>query len=381
MEEFLVNLLKTLLDNYIILKGENRDLYYDIKDSYKSFKSFVEEKLGYNLIIHQDFIKLEKFPGRVEPWMGIGDFKEKLDYCLLMLLLMFLEDKGKEEQFVLSSLIDYINGNFDLERIDWTIYSNRRSLIRVLKFAQNLKLIKVTDGQEQDFADSEGAEVLYENTGISKYIVRTFPVDISFAKNLEDLLNFAPDSVDEQRGIFRRHRVYRTLVLNPVMYNYGSEDQDFGYIKNYKSRIEEDLAKYLDWKLHVHREGALVVLDEGERIKDSFPNSTGISDIVLLLNKRLLELLKRGELVLAENSWICIDKEEFWEIIKRLKKDKDRGWSKEYREGKLDYLVSEILEFMKGFNMLEKTGDKIYVKPLIGKVMGDYPEDYLEKEE
>ncbi|SES80897.1 TIGR02678 family protein [Anaerobranca gottschalkii] len=376
-----MNLLKTLLDNYIILKGENRDLYYDIKDSYKSFKSFVEEKLGYNLIIHQDFIKLEKFPGRVEPWMGIGDFKEKLDYCLLMLLLMFLEDKGKEEQFVLSSLIDYINGNFDLERIDWTIYSNRRSLIRVLKFAQNLKLIKVTDGQEQDFADSEGAEVLYENTGISKYIVRTFPVDISFAKNLEDLLNFAPDSVDEQRGIFRRHRVYRTLVLNPVMYNYGSEDQDFGYIKNYKSRIEEDLAKYLDWKLHVHREGALVVLDEGERIKDSFPNSTGISDIVLLLNKRLLELLKRGELVLAENSWICIDKEEFWEIIKRLKKDKDRGWSKEYREGKLDYLVSEILEFMKGFNMLEKTGDKIYVKPLIGKVMGDYPEDYLEKEE
>jgi uncharacterized protein (TIGR02678 family) len=375
-----VELLKILLDNYIILKEENRDLYYDIKDNYKNFKTFVEEKLGYNLIIHQDFIKLEKFPGRVESWMGIEEFKDKLDYCFFILLLMFLEDKGKEEQFILSSFIDYINGNFELEKIDWTIYSNRRSLIRTLKFAQKIYLIKVTDGEEQNFADNEGGEVLYENTGISKYVVRTFPVDISQAKGIDDLMNFTPDFVDEQRGVFRRYRVYQTLVMNPVMYNNGADDQDFAYVKNYHSRIREDLEGYLNWNLHVHREGALVLLEEGERGKNTFPNSLGVSDIVLLFNKRILDLLKGGKLFLEKDSCIHLNKEQLIDILECIKREKSKGWSKEYREGTTAYLVEELLEFMKGYNMLEEKDGKILLKPLIGKIVGDYPEDFLEKD-
>ncbi|MCX7885506.1 MAG: TIGR02678 family protein [Caloramator sp.] len=372
--------LKTLLDNYIIVKEDNKDLYYEIKDNIKNFKSFIQDKLGYDIIVHQDFIKLEKFPGKLEPWMGIRDFKDKLDYCLFILLIMFLEDKGKEDKFVLSQLIDYINSNFEFEKIDWTIYSNRRALVRVLKFAEGLKLIKVFDGEDDSFAESETAEVLYENTGISKYVIRSFPIDISSAKSYKDFISFAWDTIDEQKGITRRHRVYRNIIMSSVMYNEGSEDQDFYYLKNFKPNIESDLEKYLGWKLHVHREAALVGLEENERIEETFPNISAISDIVLCLNKLLLEKLRDNILSLNDNFNIEIDEKCFLELLDELKIKKGEGWSKEFRECSQNYLYSEVFNFMKGFNMIDKINDKIILKPLIAKITGDYPKDFNEGE-
>lgn len=372
--------LKTLLDNYIIVKEDNKDLYYEIKDNIKNFKSFIQDKLGYDIIVHQDFIKLEKFPGKVEPWMGIKDFKDKLDYCLLILLIMFLEDKGKEDKFVLSQLIDYINSNFEFEKIDWTIYSNRKALVRVLKFAEGLKLIKVFDGEDDSFAESETAEVLYENTGISKYVIRSFPIDISAAKSYKDFISFAWDTIDEQKGITRRHRVYRNIIMSPVMYNEGSEDQDFYYLKNFKSNIESDLEKFLGWKLHVHREAALVVLEENEWIEEIFPNISVISDIVLCLNKLLLEKIRDNILSLNDNFNIEIDEKYFLELLDELKIKKGEGWSKEFRECSQNYLYSEVFSFMKGFNMIDKINDKIILRPLIAKITGDYPKDFNEGE-
>lgn len=372
--------LKTLLDNYIIVKEDNKDLYYEIKDNIKNFKSFIQDKLGYDIIVHQDFIKLEKFPGKAEPWMGIKEFKDKLDYCLFIILIMFLEDKGKEDKFILSQLIDYINSNFEFEKIDWTIYSNRRALVRVLKFAEGLKLVKVFDGEDDSFAESETAEVLYENTGISKYVIRSFPIDISAAKSYKDFISFAWDTIDEQKGITRRHRVYRNIIMSPVMYNEGSEDQDFYYLKNFKSNIESDLEKYLGWKLHVHREAALVVLEENERIEETFPNISAISDIVLCLNKLLLEKLRDNILSLNDNFNIEIDEKYFLELLDELKIKKGEGWSKEFRECSQNYLYSEVFSFMKGFNMIDKINDKIILKPLIAKITGDYPKDFNEGE-
>ena len=37
-----------------------------------------------------------------------------------MILLIFLEDKNNEEQFILSNLTEYIKQNYSEEKIDWT---------------------------------------------------------------------------------------------------------------------------------------------------------------------------------------------------------------------------------------------------------------------
>lgn len=375
-----MELLKNLLDNYIILKENDKDVYYDIKDNLSSFKAFIQDKLGYDILIHPDFIKLEKFPGKVETWMGIRDFEEKLDYCLFILIIMFLEDKGKEEQFVLSQLVEYISSNFEEEKIDWTVYSTRRSLIRVLKFSSNLRLIKITDGDEVEFINSSEGEVLYENTGISKYVIRPFPMDIALAKSYKDFIDFAWNEMDRDRGTLRKNRVYRSLLFSPVVYNGGSEDQDYYYIKNYKNILENDFEKYLGWKLHIHKEAALLTLGEEDRCKDYFPGINALTDIVLCLNKKVLEKVTCRELIPKEDSSIELTKEEFIELLSELRDEKASGWSKEYREAQNEYLYKNVVSFMKEYSMLFEKEHSIVLMPLIGKIIGDYPKDYIAKE-
>lgn len=61
--------------------------------------------------------------------MGIKEFSEIKEYIFLLIILMFLEDKNKEEQFILSNITEYIENNYPDEKIDWTIFKNRKSLI------------------------------------------------------------------------------------------------------------------------------------------------------------------------------------------------------------------------------------------------------------
>jgi len=372
--------LKSLVDNYFILKDKDKELYYAIKDSAKTFKSFITEKLGYNLMIRNDFIKLEKLPGRAEAWMGIEEFKDKNEYVFFMLMLMFLEDKGKEEQFLLSHVVEYISANSVSGEIDWTEYRIRRQLVNVIKYGINLSLFNVDEQEEKDFAQNEETEALYENTGLSKYVVRIFPIDIMKCRDYKDLEDYNKDILDSERGFIRRNRVYRRLLLSPVVYNEGAEDEDYAYIKNFRARIEEDFRNYFNWSLQVHRNGALVVPSENENIKNGFPSTAGISDVVLHVNKRLYEAVKNGELKREANDVIMMTEENFRALLMSVKDIKGQGWSKEYRECSEDKLYSEVIAFMESFSMIEKK-DKLYIYPLIAKLIGDYFEDYLTDEE
>ena len=94
-----------LLTRRWITKQEDRDAYYLIKDKAKELRKFFQEKFGYSLIVHQQYVRLDKVPDKAEPWMGITAFKHLEEYQYFCLILIFLEDKQSEEQFILSSLI------------------------------------------------------------------------------------------------------------------------------------------------------------------------------------------------------------------------------------------------------------------------------------
>ena len=106
--------IKILLEKNFILKEEQRELYYSIKDHYKQIKPFIVDKLGYELIIRSDFIRLEKRPGKAESWMGIKEFEDKQAYVFFMLLYAFYGSKirsmvnlfriGKSDSHVLKLL-------------------------------------------------------------------------------------------------------------------------------------------------------------------------------------------------------------------------------------------------------------------------------------
>ena len=125
-----MNALEILLGRRWILKSRDRELYYRMKDEAPAIKKFLTEKLGYQMIVNPYLIKIEKMPAKPENWMGILEFNDKIEYVFFCMILMFLEEKEAMEQFVLSELTEYIQGQYQEEQIDWTVYQYRRHLIK-----------------------------------------------------------------------------------------------------------------------------------------------------------------------------------------------------------------------------------------------------------
>ncbi len=373
--------LEILLEEYWISKEEDKELYYHIKDVYPDFKEFVQDKLGYRVIINPYLIKMEKLPGRPEPWMGIDNFNDKIEYSFFCLLLSFLEDKGAEDQFILSQLTDFIEGIFpenSAEKVDWTLYNHRRHLIKVMRFAEELNLIKTNDGLDSNFMTSYEGEVLYENTGLSKYVVQNFSGNIMDYNTYEDIENGEWLDLDRDRGRVRRNRVYRRLFMSPVVYNQGVDDVDYLYIKNFRNMLRKDIEDLLDSELHVHKNGAFIALDESKYFKDVFPDNKNISDIILQLNGIIRELLDKGDINKKEDDTINISELKFNNIVTLCRQRYCSGWNKGFREMTLENLNDELKLYMKYFNMLEidENRKEITILPLAGKIIGSYPDDF-----
>ena len=79
---------RALLDRFWVTRAEDRELYFSLKRALPDFRRLVNELLGWNLVVNEYVVKLEKVPPRAMPWMGIQSFQEPLDYCLLCAVLL-----------------------------------------------------------------------------------------------------------------------------------------------------------------------------------------------------------------------------------------------------------------------------------------------------
>lgn len=368
--------LKILLENFWVTKDDT-EMFNRIRDNEKKLRSFVEDKLGYRLIVNPLLIKLEKIPGDAEDWMGIEEFQSPMDYAFLCLLLAFLEDMGIGDQFILSNITEYIEMQYDgIESVDWTLFKHRKSLVRVLNFAEKLKMIKVDDGEQERFAENRDIEVLYENTGLSRYFMRIMNSEISEEMTLDDFMK--DDRYEDNKVLERRHRVYRKLLLSPAVYYEGSDDQDFIYIKNYRNTIEKDFDDYLDSKLHIHKTSAYIIFDENKYATSYFPDNKNISDIVLQIAYVLREMIDSGNLNVGADDRIEITEGQFMNIISDVKNRFKSGWSKVYADMNDDKLFNEITEFMESWKMVIYNDDthSYTLMPILGKFIGEYRSDF-----
>lgn len=372
-----MNTLEELLNNRLIVKSVDRDKYYKIKDEANNYKKLFQEKLGYNLIINPYTIKLEKLPGKAEPSMGILEFKDKMEYGLFCVILMFLEEKSAEEQFVLSQLTEYIQLNYSMEKLDWTSFTTRKSLVTVIKFCTKNNFFKVNDGDEDAFTKYIDTEVLYEATGVSRYFVRNFTREIMDYTNISDFDKSEWFDMDEDRGAVRRHRVYRKLIMSMGVYKQEQtkiefKDEDFDYIRKNRHTIENDFDEMLNCDLHIHKTSAFLVVREDANVGRCFPENNNMSDVVLLLNSLILEDLKSSKLNISFDETITIDKDKFDEYVEICKETYEHLWGKTYRDKTNTLLIKEVLNYMISFGFIEIEDEKIKFQPIIGKLVGKY---------
>ena len=374
-----MNALEILLGRRWILKSRDRELYYQVKDQLGAVKRFLTEKLGYQVIVNPYLIKAEKMPAKPENWMGILEFHHKIEYVFFCIVLMFLEEKEAEEQFVLSELTEYIQGQYREEQVDWTIYSFRRHLIKVLKYCVSCGILNVDDGNEESFARDDSSEVLYENTGVSRYFMKNFTQDIMGFSSPEDFQKEEWIGVDEDRGIVRRQRVYRRLLMTMGMYRDPETEEDFAYVKNFRNMIQGELSEFLDCELHVHRSGAFLILGEECRMGRCFPEENTLSDIVLLVNSLIGEKIQEGKIVPGAEEQIDLPREAFLGILEECRERYSRGFIKTYREMTTKEFCQEVLSYMKELSLIEERRGDIWVSGAAGKIAGQYPKDFLEE--
>ena len=165
-----------LLEQFWILRVTEPEKYQMVREREPVLRSYFLEKLGFHLIVHPYFAKLEKIPVRPEAWMGNRDFQHPRDYSLFCCLLAYLESKSIDEQFLMSELCEGLRGIYPGEESpDWTHYEHRRSLVRVLLFATDLGILKVVEGDVAEFSNIEDYEILYEVPAVSRYFMRSCP--------------------------------------------------------------------------------------------------------------------------------------------------------------------------------------------------------------
>ena len=377
-----MNELRTLLENFWICKDADKELYYKVKRDIPNFQKFVREQLGWKLVHTENLLKLEKRSARGESFMGIGEFLDIRDYCILCAVLMYLEDKEEHEQFLLSELIDYVEtGLKPYIDIDWTSFTQRKSLVRVLQYMEKLQMLRVYEGRSEGFGLESGQEVLYENTGYSKYFATSFSVDISGFESFEDFEKAEFEEIEQNRGSLRINRVYRQLAICPCMYWESVEDADSLYLKNQRQWVAKYISENMGGNLDLYKNMACISLDADDCYGLVHPRDAMLPEIVLLVCNGIQKEILNGHLLKGDNELIFTTSGQMSDIILRCRKNHSAGWSKEYREMNEELLVENVLEYMKNWMMIRFLDEQIIILPAVGRTAGVYPEDFNGGEE
>lgn len=371
--------LRLLMEKFWILRAQEPEQYQLIREREKTIKRYVDDKFGFDLIVHQHFIKLEKIPVETKSWMGLQEFQEPRDYAVFCCALAFTEDKSVDDQFLLSDICEEIKDLYQGEfPLDWTNYNHRRSLVRVIKQLEKLSILMPVEGEIDQFAMNEDQEVLYEKTIYAQYFMRSYPKDLFEFHSIDDILS---SEWERHEADLRRKRVYRKLLFSPVVYREDEDDLDFAYIRNYRNRLSEDIEAHTMFRLEVFKNAALLVTDERKQELTLFPDQKAIMDVALHFASYLRDHIETY--LPDEFGNIHLTHTMFEQIMKEVHLIFGKGWSKQYREGSISTTMNELLDVLFDWEMLdiEEMTKAYIIKPLLGRLYGKYPRKFLLEEE
>lgn len=363
--------MNLLLNNFWITKENNKDDYYLLKKNQDKIREFMHRTAGNKLIVHDRFVKLEKIPANARKEFGINSFTKVLDYVILFIMLLYLEDKTRGDKFILSELIEYIKNTavtLKLEHIpNWDNASDRRSLIRVIDYLTELNVIFVRDQDNRSFQDTAEADALFEATGLANYVVPSFDFDIYECKSPEDFLELEWKDQDFEKGEVRKYKVYRHLLYAPATtkdeLTWGEED----YVKHLHKAIEKELQEKVGMEVEITKNMCLTYTDEFAIQKEYFPNTKNMSDVILLINRSLLNYKEEKAIETEEDETFVLSLGEFDSLILREKTENNEFFSKKYLDMTPDKMLEEIYKAMEAYHFIMVKEGTVIIYPTINR--------------
>jgi uncharacterized protein (TIGR02678 family) len=374
--------LLLLFGKYWIMREEQPEQYQLIRQYEPLLRPYLFEKCGWRLIQNPQFYKLEKIPAEPEPWMGISEFQQPRDYALLCCIMAFLEEKGVDDQFLLSGLCESILALYphdpDATALNWENYEHRRSLVRALRFTVELGVVRLVEGDNEQFAQQRESEALYEVTLLARYLLRSYPKDLHQYESREELQSAEHFDEEATIGAGRRIRVYRRLLLTPAYNAVMARPEDFVYLRAMHKRLREELESHTGLQFELYKDCALLVSPERNYwCGELFPQQqSGLHAVMLHFANFCRELWQEA------NIWPeCLSRVEFEKLAVQCREASGSGWTKEYREMNPARLGESLLAELRSWKMADcdpETG-LIELRPPLWRLAGRYPEDYLRK--
>ena len=388
-QEELRQATRILMENRWVTRKDMPEEYLLIRRLERPLRHFFRDRCGWPLLVTAQFYKLEKIPAQAQSFMGLAPMQSREDYVLLACVLASLEEYETGGQFLLGelaeALLSYYPEDAFTSKLNWEDYSWRKALIRVLKFLAEEKIINIVDDESEGFVSAGlkdgvmGGEALYEVTSLSRYFLRSFPKELQYYSSLQELAEadfFTENTEEAQAARQRRQRLYRSLLLTPVLYK-GEDPLDFLYLRNRRERFINDLSDYLGLHYELYQNAALAVSHEQNTwFRDVFPAKfRGLHDIMLHMSHYLRQLPKE---TLAHP----FSQEEWLEHLAALSEATRSGWTKEYREMKQERLSGELLSEMQAWGMAKVGADgSVTLLSAAFRHEGAYPKDYGKKKE
>lgn len=374
-EEQIQEALTCLFENYWILRADDPERYHQLRRLEKDLKRILDDRFGYRLHIHTQFIKLEKIPVEPRNWMGIPEFQDVMDYTLFACVLAFLESKEQNDYFLLSHLVEELTENYpDREGLDWTNYRHRTSLVRVVTELLKLRLMDRIEGEISQFAQNEQFEALYRVTLYARYFMRTYPEDIY---KYDDWHTLTDEDQERLTTHGRRWEAYRRLMMEPVVRRTrDNSEQLFNYFRVQRRSIEEFFERMTPFSFELTRDAAMLTLSERRQSYTYFPAQPVIHDIVL----QLAAQLRKQNPVRDAFGMVSLSSQEWLSLVQNVQQAYASGWSKEFREMTTQRLADRVLEEACSWQLADVRADQIELFPSLVRFTGRYSDDFLKKE-
>lgn len=337
-------------------------------------------RFRFHLSVNAYFAKLEKVPIKPELWMGIPEFKYPLDYSLFCCLLAFLEEKASDDLFLLSTICDYVKDYYPGEiKISWELINHRRSFVRVLMFAEEQGMLKVLDGDVEDFSHDGNSEVLYCSTSFSRYFARYFTKSLKEFNDIEGLLADGWEEEFDGKESKRVQKLYRKLFFSPVVHNSELTLGEREYLRQNRTQISNDIENYTDYQLELYKNEVMLISTERKIRLTLYPQTKAISDVALHFSALIRQ--KIIEKNIEPDKQLELSRLEFEKWVAECKALYCPGWFSGYREKALPDLKNELLEYLILWKLAgyDEETETIFLYPPIARVIGKYPNDFIKK--
>lgn len=372
MNETMEKAMSLLLNNFWITKDKRRDDYYFLKQNLNSIKSFVSKNLGNRVIAHDRFIKLEKLPATPKAIFGISSFESSFDYVLLFISMLYLEDKPRGDKFILSDFLETVKNTaitLELNQIpNWDMRPHRKSMLRVLKFLEDTEVLWLLDRRQNKFEDDLG-EALYETSGLANYLVPSFDYGIEKAKTAEDFLALEVN-LDEEVKDIRRYKVYRNLIYTPAVMESDLKIGEEEYLKKMHKTIEEELRNNLNFDTEITKNMAICYAEESSLIKEYFPNSKKISDIILIINEEVVNELNIKHYERNPEECYHLEKSFFYSLLEDLRSSKKEYFSKELLNLSTSKYLELVINYLTQYCFIKEEEESFVFFPSIYRFIG-----------